>query len=713
MSAKGSLCFLPFLAVLVITIAVPCLFTTKTLEMGSIKEVVFHSLTTLGFLCCAAGAKSGLAFLPSRAILLPIAGYLATSVLAYAISDYKYMSSTELWRRMQFISFFFLCHAALTTKKRIGLLLYAVMITGTGMCIYGLLQAVGIDPITWSGSSRIRIFSLVGNPNMFAGYLLVLIPLSFGFPVVVGVNWKTIMLGVGTGLLGITALLLTSSKGGFIGFGFGLIALAAIVLRTLNVGRAGDWRKKSLIVLGALILAAAPVLTWPLLKRGGTTIKASLGTRLVYWGGAMKMFEDSPLVGKGLGTFQVHFPRYRRSDWREKHVTNNTLHAHSEIMETAAESGLVGLFSLLCLMGTFWMVGWRNAVECSDTRLKCLSGALFIGLVAVFAHNSVSVNLRWFVVPVYLWLAMSVVAVTQSRFSTSRAAENRWGYDFGSKAGPLRLALVILVVGSLYLWCFIELTMKRFVSEVELRKGVTLLERTAWKSSLAYFDDSLEWNHKNLRGLYKKGFALFQLGRYGEAIEFYSKLRRLAPDFAALHENLAFNYVCVGDFDGAIAELEASERIQGLPRGFPYDELIRILRLPESPSFKKELYFNTVLRITPGDGPASVEAARLLIRDGRDAIAVKILERCIDVNPLYVGAYALLADFYVEEEKLDRALAVCARGLNVKPDAVALGARVAQIYADQGQSEKLNDALNKVRILDPKNEVLDLGNRKH
>jgi O-antigen ligase len=81
---------------------------------------------------------------------------------------------------------------------------------------------------------------------------------------------------------------------------------------------------------------------------GGTPGAARLSSvgsnRGDYWRVALDVARDHPLVGDGSGSFEV--------DWLQRRHVNEGVHdAHSLVIETAAELGLVGLVAVALFLG--------------------------------------------------------------------------------------------------------------------------------------------------------------------------------------------------------------------------------------------------------------------------------------------------------------------------------------------------------------------------
>jgi O-antigen ligase/polysaccharide polymerase Wzy-like membrane protein len=103
----------------------------------------------------------------------------------------------------------------------------------------------------------------------------------------------------------------------------------------------------AVVVVGIAVAAtneARPDLRRPATGATPSRLVSVDSNRYQYWRVAIDVFGEHPLVGDGAGAFRVEWLR-RRS------VDESVVDAHSIVIETAAELGLVGLVALALLLG--------------------------------------------------------------------------------------------------------------------------------------------------------------------------------------------------------------------------------------------------------------------------------------------------------------------------------------------------------------------------
>jgi len=79
---------------------------------------------------------------------------------------------------LYYFLFFILLLINVKSKEQINKIVLAIVFSSFLVSIYGLIQAFGFDPLPWGESSKLRIFSTFGQPNLLSSYLLLTMPLS-------------------------------------------------------------------------------------------------------------------------------------------------------------------------------------------------------------------------------------------------------------------------------------------------------------------------------------------------------------------------------------------------------------------------------------------------------------------------------------------------------------------------------------------------------
>ena len=232
----------------------------------------------------------------------------------------------------------------------------------------------------------------------------------------------------------------------------GTVLSAALVVLLLAA-----WRWRWLLVVGVVLLAVVVgALAWQIgqFSAGGwdgrtvnwTTSATSFSQRLELWRNGLLVLGYFPFSGVGLGiaSVKVIYDSYILP------YSYPFAHAHSMLMQTALEQGLLGLLGLLGLIGVACVVGWRalRSAE-AESRGPVLSAA---GLaLSLLLSGLTSIGVLTTVAQTLLFGALGLLAAVGSRTpsSSSRTSGGRRGPRSRRSATGLILILFTGVVVAL------------------------------------------------------------------------------------------------------------------------------------------------------------------------------------------------------------------------------------------------------------------------
>ena len=199
------------------------------------------------------------------------------------------------------------------------------------------------------------------------------------------------------GLLNILALLVTFSRGAFIGF---IAGFAVYNLRS---------KKHILIFIMVFLLLFTFIYSTPKLKNrfiNSLTIKDNMDRINIYMS-SLKMIKTHPIKGVGPGNFAEVYPSYR---WEEKSNNKNKAFAHNIFLNMAVETGIIGfiLFSILIIMILIMGIKIFNG--------NPLHRGVVSTFIAVMVHNQFDCTILKFEVGVVFWsLVGLIIAISMSK----------------------------------------------------------------------------------------------------------------------------------------------------------------------------------------------------------------------------------------------------------------------------------------------------------
>lgn len=192
-------------------------------------------------------------------------------------------------------------------------------------------------------SSGVRLSGGYADPNEYAQYILVLIPLAL-YMAMRNTGIKRVLYW-GCVLIFFMIFISTGSRGGVLGF----IGASAILTYYYSVGRLRQ------IIFVLLLVATISYFYMPddYWTRLSTILHpvnegdSSIGTRLINYKAAVKMFLDYPITGVGLYNFQFRGQEYG---------TLEIIVVHNTYLEVLTGGGLLSFIPFMVIL----MDGWRK-----------------------------------------------------------------------------------------------------------------------------------------------------------------------------------------------------------------------------------------------------------------------------------------------------------------------------------------------------------------
>lgn len=321
-----------------------------------------------------------------------------------------------------FLSYFLMKAAMLNSSDKSFYNLWSFLfLCAVATSIYGIYQfIIGVEPLaTWEDPNyeniHTRVYSTLGNPNLLAGYLLLILPVGVLLPFYFKSNLLHKILFLIGSLLILLCLIFTGSRGGYIGLIVCLASGVTIFLIYFIKSRNVVNRISTIfIVLSSIFIIFLtlfylfPHVTERLLTIFTLREHSSNNYRVNVWLACLKMLKDNFLIGIGPGnsTFRLSYGLYMVSGF-------DALSAYNIFLEVAIEIGIIGCFafilifliSLLKLHCLFWEKG------------NLLAFGLFISLIALTTHGLV--DTVFFRPQIYIpfWFLLASIAKIENRES--------------------------------------------------------------------------------------------------------------------------------------------------------------------------------------------------------------------------------------------------------------------------------------------------------
>ena len=362
--------------------------------------------------------------------------FFATAVLSTAFSSFTHTSLIGLVKFMTFYVAYANARVLLTQcSKAIWWVSLLFLALGCMEAVVSFYQYVyRIQPLaTWQDPNLnpelklIRVFGTLqpSNPNLLAGYLIHIIPVSISLSLIALFNRQWLIGLILSGLSGLTTLtlVLTGSRGGYLAIAGMMLALFFWVGHILwheptfkkQIALKTAWALTALLGIAGVVgaIALMPAIQHRVLSIFSMRQDSSNSFRLNVWGSVIEMIRDNWLVGIGPGnnTFKLVYGLYMVPGY-------TALSAYSIFLEIWVEQGILGIvvFSLLWL--TLMLRAGCSLFTNIPIQNKLLIGGLWTGILGSTIYGCF--DTIWYrpSVNVLFWCLVAALAVlTQKALS--------------------------------------------------------------------------------------------------------------------------------------------------------------------------------------------------------------------------------------------------------------------------------------------------------
>jgi O-antigen ligase len=294
------------------------------------------------------------------------------------------VAGASAFRLAQGVLLFAIVVTAVQTAQHVAWIVWAYMTGAFLTAVVGLAGASSAEEIDPYAAAD-RLSGRIGDPNELAAILVpALAFVVFGLVVFRAPLARWLLIAYGTVFA--VALFLTESRGG-------LVALAVLLLAVATLS--GSLRARALgvvLIVVALGVGYYSLVAPPQTLSRVTEFAAGGGTgRLDLWGIALDMSSDHPVVGVGIGNFQVEEPAYAVRSvtlLRPDLVVDTPKVVHNTYLNVLAELGWVGLALFLLVVVGSLLHAWRAVKICARAGLEdpeMLARGVVVGTLGMLA----------------------------------------------------------------------------------------------------------------------------------------------------------------------------------------------------------------------------------------------------------------------------------------------------------------------------------------
>ncbi|MFZ2227893.1 MAG: O-antigen ligase family protein [Candidatus Nanopelagicaceae bacterium] len=279
-----------------------------------------------------------------------------------------------------------------------------LVLVGTLLTVYGLLQTTGHDPFNWNNLYN-AVFGTLGNPDFFSGLVGVFAIATVWLLLVETELWLRVS---GTFLL-LLELFIVRRSGSFQGLlVFAVGAAILLLVRIWQLHKRFGLISAIITLFGGILVFLGTFNQGPL---ASFVYRASFQSRKDYWYAAFGMFKAHPITGVGLERFAENYPQF--APQIQVVQGQGTDNAHNVILQLLATGGLLVVLPYLFLLGVIFWTALR-AIKSSSGREQIEITALFSIWFALLLISVISIdNLG---VTIWFWLlGGALYAITRPR----------------------------------------------------------------------------------------------------------------------------------------------------------------------------------------------------------------------------------------------------------------------------------------------------------
>jgi O-antigen ligase/Tfp pilus assembly protein PilF len=615
------------------------------------------------------------------ALDLPVLCYLLIGFLSliWSVNIYNSILAIPLFVAGP-VLFYIISNTELNQKK-IERLLAIIIIVGTLMSVYGILQYLGVDsPFIIKSSvhteGRGIIIGLFGNVNYFAEYLILPLVLTGGLLVSGNRVFNFFFLLFSFSVMG-TALFLTFTRSSYLAV---LITIPLMLFfyckgTSDSFGKRFYKRLTIYFVLIVLISAALVYIPHPLNKKDtllgqlrqrmtiqSLTAGSSMLRRVAIWKFTWMMIEDYPLLGSGLGSYNYHTLKYQaeffsKGNNRDIYPHGWAVQAHNEYLQLWSELGIIGLLAFLWIVGSYYRNILRNLRQMPEKERAIiigLTGGVTAVLVdAVFGFPlqlAASLSLFW----LFMGLAMRQIKITEEKGEENLRPLSGKESDNKDKEVKINtkeisekvknnksvhfklnfaqgLAYFLIIIFTFTSLCFL---VRPFVAKVYLYYGNQEMKKpNQGRQALSFYAKGLKWNPW-------QGYLYYQIGSYyfhrgtdpTRSLTYMHKAEKLI-DYPYLPKIVAALYLRMKEYDKAVPYMEKAIKYEPHKKNIPQmQSRLGDIYLKIKEYEKAEQLFTLLIEKDPNKAENYERLAEAYINLDRIDEATAALEKVIELD---------------------------------------------------------------------------------
>ncbi len=499
---------------------------------------------------------------------------LLTFSFFYAQNHYEAFRVWQHW--VMAILCFFTVLNGLDNDGQIDWIMASLFASGTCVALIGMAQYL----FGWTFVPQTVVpAATFGNKNLAAQYVMLTLPFGLYFA---AVSRNTALVWVAGLLVSLMAVFLvyTGTRGAWLACAAGFFFLLMFMTRKFWSDGFPGWNRHRMGVFSAgLLLFLVLINTGPqgfqwrfqsLWNRAATVARdinrdnekgvatTSSQIRVAIWRNTLKMIQDNPLAGVGLGNHKIIYPIYHRRVLRDQQFSEKAqlVQVHNDYLQFIAETGLGGVIFLLWFAAIVCRLLFLLTSPAQGTEVRWRAAIIGMSLIGLAVNSSVSFPLQLAVPPFLLMVLISLLAFMHERNKTCCLSGRAGG------AGLVAASLLVLAWLTVYHGQRI-IILRHYYQLIQLERQanwqqILRVERLAeryfpaekrliyykaeahlymWENrqAAAEFEQYLSYYPYSINGLRNLGVSYVRQGEKRKALAAYERYLQIIPDSPAVN----------------------------------------------------------------------------------------------------------------------------------------------------------------------------------
>ncbi len=612
--------------------------------------------------------------LRSRRLPASICGALFALILAFLLStlfsDSRFIAlfgsldrANGVLTQLSYL-LLFVCVATQINDQRSQRLLCVIVLTALPICLLGLAQGLGWQPLPLWSDARSPLVTTLGRANFTGAYLALLLPLTLT-AMQVGRGWPRRGFAV-LAVLELLVIALTQARAAWIAACFGVW-----LLWWLRAAPGWSRRVRWLSVLGSFSLVGGALL---LILQRGIASGGSIAARWTIWQAALRLLRERPWFGYGADTLVLHFPAVYPPQlvyYQGRGVVVDR--AHNWLLDWSLNYGITGAFIFAALVCFVLRAGWQRlsylAASDAATSAEQRNEGRWLAACMAAVGTQLVANLFLFEVAataVVFWLLMAVIVAAS-------AGEN-WGTRRHSQTvRRIKFTTAILAIFILS-WLIGQSNVRPLLADWHSWRGTQALGQG--EDSLARTEYATAVSYQPRRAEYHVALALTaaQLGSFLEAEQSMQSAVALRPTDPVARAQLAAVY----------ARQAAQSPAQ-----------------PSDAAAKAHRAYEQAIALAPTVGLTYRQYADFALRTGDPALAQALAQRAVELDATDGVAFGILGWSSLHEDNLRAAQAAFLQAVKWQPDSADFYLGLATVHVQEGNFAAAREAVEQSLLRNP------------